>query len=69
MRDAVRAGFVSRSQVVRSLGYDPERLLEEQRQDAEAARRAGLVFDSDAAVATAGAAPPPQITTEEIDDG
>jgi lambda family phage portal protein len=69
MRDAVRAGFVSRSQIVRSLGYDPERLLEEQRQDAEAARRAGLVFDSDAAVAMAGAATQPQITTQEIDDG
>lgn len=46
----VRAGFASRQGVVRELGFDPERLLAEQKADAETARDAGLVFDSDAAV-------------------
>lgn len=67
LKEAVRAGFASRSQVVRSLGYDPERMLEDQRKDARSARAAGLTFDSDASVATAGAAAPPQIGKTEDD--
>lgn len=47
LREAVRSGFASRQQVVRMLGIDPERLLEEQRQDKEEADRLGLPFDSD----------------------
>lgn len=47
LREAVRSGFASRQQVVRMLGIDPERLLEEQAQDKEEADRLGLPFDSD----------------------
>lgn len=47
LREAVRSGFASRQQVVRQLGIDPERLLEEQYQDKEEADRLGLPFDSD----------------------
>ncbi|VDC31412.1 phage portal protein [Pseudogemmobacter humi] len=47
LREAVRSGFMSRQQVVRQLGFDPERLLEEQTQDKEEADRLGLPFDSD----------------------
>lgn len=47
LREAVRSGFASRQQVVRQLGIDPERLLEEQAQDRDEADRLGLPFDSD----------------------
>lgn len=47
LREAVRSGFTSRQQVVRQLGFDPERLLDEQAQDKEEADRLGLPFDSD----------------------
>jgi capsid protein len=67
LKDAVRAGFASRSQVVRSLGYDPERMLEDQRKDAEAAKAAGLTFDSDGTVAAAGAPAPPRNGKAEDD--
>jgi len=43
----VRAGFASRSGVVRQLGYDPERLMKEIEADALESRRLGLAFDSD----------------------
>ncbi len=49
-REAVLAGFKSRQQVIREQGFDPERVLEEQKEDAAAADLAGLVFDSDARV-------------------
>ncbi len=52
LRDKVRAGFASRSGVVRELGYDPERLLQEQAVDALTADAAGLRFDSDPRVMT-----------------
>jgi lambda family phage portal protein len=56
---AVRAGFESRQGVVRKLGHDPERLLEEQSEDAKNAAAAGLMFDSDAAaVSSAGVVQP-----------
>jgi lambda family phage portal protein len=48
LRDKVRAGFASRQGVIRELGFDPERLMEEIKQDAEQADRAGVEFDSDA---------------------
>lgn len=47
LREAVRSGFQSRQGVVRQLGVDPERLIEEQLQDKEEADRLGLPFDSD----------------------
>lgn len=47
LADSVRAGFASRQQVVRQLGVDPERLLEEIRQDRADATGLGLSFDSD----------------------
>jgi lambda family phage portal protein len=53
----VRGGLASRQGVVRELGFDPERLLEEQQEDMKNARAVGLVFDSDAgAVSGAGVA-------------
>lgn len=62
LREAVRAGFASRQGVVRQLGSDPERLIEEQEADAKDAEQRGLVFDSDpAAVSQSGVTqtPPP----------
>lgn len=47
LREAVRSGFMSRQGVIRTLGVDPERLIEEQLQDKEIADRLGLPFDSD----------------------
>jgi lambda family phage portal protein len=47
LRDKVRSGFASRSSVIRELGYDPERVLAEQRADAFAADLAELIFDTD----------------------
>ncbi|TYB83963.1 phage portal protein [Oceaniovalibus sp. ACAM 378] len=66
LRDAVRAGFASRSGVVRQLGADPERLMEEITKDAAEAKAKGLVFDSDAAAVSAAGvtqAPPPEDKT------
>lgn len=66
LRDAVRAGFTSRSGVQRQLGFDPERLLEEQVADRKQAARLGLVFDSDAAaVSLSGVAQPETDTNDE----
>ena len=47
LSEAVRNGFASRQQVVRQLGVDPERLLDEIARDQVDAKRLGLVFDSD----------------------
>lgn len=47
LADAVRNGFASRQQVVRQLGVDPERLLDEIAQDRRDAEGLGLFFDSD----------------------
>ncbi|WP_273687083.1 phage portal protein [Ketogulonicigenium vulgare] len=47
LREAVRSGFQSRQGVVRQLGVDPERLLQEQLQDKQQADDLGLPFDSD----------------------
>ncbi|MDP0929014.1 phage portal protein [Paracoccus onubensis] len=47
LREAVRSGFASRQQVIRQLGIDPERLLEEIAQDRDEADRLQLPFDSD----------------------
>jgi len=47
LREAVRSGFQSRQGVVRQLGVDPERLLQEQMQDKDEADKLGLPFDSD----------------------
>lgn len=47
-KDAVRAGFISRRSVVRSLGHDPERIEAEIVEERAAARAHGIVFDTDA---------------------
>lgn len=47
LREAVRSGFASRQQVIRQLGIDPERLIEEIAQDRDEADRLKLPFDSD----------------------
>jgi len=46
-RDKVRAGFASRQASIRELGFDPERVIQEQAEDAAEADARGLVFDSD----------------------
>lgn len=69
LRDKVRAGFASRQAVVRELGYDPERLLEEQKADAADADAAGLTFDSDARNAAAGQPAQSGEQRKEPDDG
>lgn len=47
LRDAVRAGFMSLSDVQRSLGYVPEELMAELQDDLAKARAAGLVVTCD----------------------
>jgi len=69
LRDKVRAGFASRQSVVRQLGYDPERLIEEQAEDAKVADAAGLKFDSDARVAAAGQPAAPGAAPEDHNKG
>lgn len=54
LRDKVRAGFASRQGVIRELGHDPEKVLDEQSEDAKRADEAQLKFDSDARNAVAG---------------
>lgn len=65
-RDLVRAGFSSRQGIIRELGYDPEKVLAEQKEDADQADAAGLKFDSDARMATAGQ---PAVAPSMPDDG
>ncbi|MBO6759274.1 MAG: hypothetical protein JJ902_23325, partial [Roseibium sp.] len=48
MRDEVKAGFSSRRQKIRQLGFDPEKVEAEIRDERADAARDGLVFDSDA---------------------
>lgn len=48
MVDLNRAGFVSKSENIRRLGYDPERVMQEIIAERREAAEAGLVFDSDA---------------------
>jgi len=57
MRDAVRDGFKSRSQVVSELGEDAEAIDAEQAADNARADRLGLRYDSDGRTSTSGAAP------------
>lgn len=54
MQQAVRAGFRSWSDVVRSLGYDPEDVAAEMAADAERFDRLGLTLDSDPRFAASG---------------
>lgn len=48
LANKVRAGFASRSGVVRELGFDPERLIKEIKADAVEADELELIFSSDA---------------------
>lgn len=50
MIQAVRAGFLSNQHVIRTYGFDPDKILQEQIEDRDAARKNGLVFDTDAAL-------------------
>lgn len=71
LRDKVRAGFGSRQGVIRELGHDPEKVLEEQMEDARSADDADLKFDSDARNAVAGSPSNPNAggSTEPAKDG
>lgn len=48
MVDEVRGGLTSRTEMIRRLGYDPERVREEIETERAADQAKGLVFDSDA---------------------
>ena len=48
LKEAVRAGFMSRQHVIRQFGFDPERLNEELIEDLKFATDNKLVLDSDA---------------------
>lgn len=54
LRDKVRAGFASRSGVVRELGYDAEDLMTEIEADAARADAKGMIFDTDPRRTSAG---------------
>jgi lambda family phage portal protein len=60
MAAAVAAGLRSRPEVVRELGYDPERVDEEIQKDQDRRRAIGLRFTSDGPDAQAPAAPAPE---------
>lgn len=47
LKDAIRAGFMSLSEVQKSFGFVPLELLDELKVDMEAARSRGLVLDVD----------------------
>lgn len=49
-RDAVKAGFKSISEVVRSLGYNPDEVFEERSKELEKLKKLGITTDSDPAV-------------------
>jgi lambda family phage portal protein len=51
MRDEVRAGFSSRRQKIRQLGFDPEVVEAEIKAERDDAAEAGLVFESEASLA------------------
>lgn len=53
-KDAVRAGFTSRSKVIESFGDDPDSVHEQIRKDNEKADQDGLILDSDPRYTTEG---------------
>ncbi|HMO09369.1 MAG TPA: phage portal protein [Paracoccaceae bacterium] len=72
LKEAVRAGFTSRSAVVRSFGFDPERLEADIAAENARADRHGLQFSSDgrlpAGTPPAGAADEADETDEQADE-
>jgi lambda family phage portal protein len=48
LRDKVKAGFTSRQSVIRELGFDPEEVISEIKEDQDKAKKLGLIFDTDA---------------------
>jgi lambda family phage portal protein len=63
----IKAGLASRQSVIRELGFDPERVIEEIKRDQELADELGLVFDTDVG-GKAMAAVVEQAVTEDDDD-
>jgi capsid protein len=49
LKDAIRAGFMTLSEVQRSFGFVPLELLDELQADIQAAKARGLVLDIDPA--------------------
>jgi lambda family phage portal protein len=43
----IKSGLASRQSIIRELGFDPERVMEEIKSDQDAADQLGLVFDTD----------------------
>lgn len=68
LKEAVRAGFMSRQNVIRQFGFDPERLNEELIEDAKFAADHRLVLDSDARNAP-GMSAPATAQDAQMDDG
>lgn len=71
MRDSIRAGLRSRSEVVSERGYDAQQVDAEIAEDNKRADDLGLVFDSDGRTDTKGAFPADQeqIADDDADDG
>lgn len=67
-REAVRAGFRSRSDVVAEMGWDAEVIDEEVKRDNDRADEMGLVYDSDARQVDKSGAEQASITAEAMPD-
>jgi len=67
-KEAVKAGFKSRSQVIRESGYDPDTVREEIREEREKDQEAGLKFDTDIASSLPAETPEGNSTNEDKED-
>jgi lambda family phage portal protein len=68
----IKAGLASRQSVIRELGFDPERVIEEIQKDQELADSLGLVFETDVggkALAQPGQSAPTKSDDEDDDTG
>lgn len=65
--DAVRAGFKTRGEVCREMGYDREDIDEERKEELESAAAMGLEFTTDVPDPDVPAAPPPPGGDEDND--
>lgn len=63
--DAVRAGFMSLSEIQRMLGYVPEMVIQELGEDLNRARAAGIKLDVDLAEVPGTVRPVPTDTTTQ----
>jgi capsid protein len=59
MQAQIRAGLITWSEQVRSLGYEPDQVLKEYAEDQANADKAGVMFDSDPRKSLTAPAPAP----------